>query len=51
MSVERGLKLLDDLARQIDAAEQRIHRVIAVTPERELLLTRGLSLTTIAYRV
>ena len=37
LSVEQELKLLDDLARQIDAAEQRIHQVIAVTPEMELL--------------
>ena len=37
LSVEQELKLLDDLARQIGAAEQRIHQVIAVTPEMELL--------------
>ena len=36
-SVEQELKLLDDLARQIDLAEQRIHQVIAVTPEMQLL--------------
>jgi len=36
-SVEQELKLLDDLARQIDLAEQRIHQVVAVTPQMELL--------------
>ena len=37
LSVEQELELLDDLARQIGQAEERIHRVIAVTPEMELL--------------
>ena len=37
LSVEQELELLDDLARQIDLAQQRIHEVIAVTPDMELL--------------
>ena len=36
-SVEQELELLDDLARQTDQAEHRIHQVIALTPEMELL--------------
>jgi transposase len=38
-SVEQELQLLDDLARQIDLAAQRIHEVIAVTPDMKLLTT------------
>jgi transposase len=38
-SVEQELQLLDDLARQIDLAGQRIHEVIAVTPDMKLLMT------------
>jgi len=38
-SVEQELELLDDLARQIDQAEQRIREVIRATPEMELLMS------------
>jgi transposase len=38
-SVEQELKLLDQLAGQIDMAEQRIREVIAVTPEMKLLMS------------
>jgi transposase len=38
-SVEQELALLDDLARQIDLAEKRIHTVIGVTPDMTLLKT------------
>jgi transposase len=38
-SVEQELALLDELARQIDLAEQRIHEVIRVTPDMKLLMS------------
>jgi transposase len=38
-SVEQELALLDDLARQIDQAQRRIHEVIAVTPQIKLLMS------------
>lgn len=38
-SVEQELKLLDQLAEQIDMAEERIREVIAVTPDMKLLMS------------
>lgn len=38
-SVEQELRLLDQLAEQIDIAEQRIREVIAVTPDMKLLMS------------
>jgi len=38
-TVEQELVLLDELAEQIDLAEQRIHEVISVTPDMELLMS------------
>ena len=38
-SVEQELRLLDQLAEQIDLAEQRIHQMIAVTPAMKLLMS------------
>ena len=38
-SVEQELALLDDMAKQIDQAERRIHEVIAVTPQIKLLMS------------
>lgn len=38
-SVEQELELLDYLARQIQQTEQRIHEVIALTPEIKLLMS------------
>ncbi len=38
-SVEEQLELLDQLHRQISQAEQRIHQIVKITPEMQLLMS------------